>query len=227
MLHQGNRKLLRKYTTGLFRDAAEIASAPLQEGAQPGLLRYADLNGDKLIDSKDRTFLGNPHPDFTTGFNLELSYKKFDIRGLLYWSQGNEIYNFTKWWTDFWPSYAGQKSKLLLYNSWTETNKNTTVPKATNTPNFSTNTQNSSYYVEDGSYLRLRSLQFGYTFNEKILSKVRISSLRLYIQAVNLFTLTKYSGLDPEIGGQDTAFGIDNGNYPNVRQVIFGLQLGI
>jgi hypothetical protein len=213
--------------TGLFSDASEIAGAPVQQGAQPGLFRYADLNGDKVIDPKDRTFLGNPNPDLTAGFNLELSYKKFDISGLFYWSQGNEIYNFTKWWTDFWPSFAGQKSKLLLYNSWTQTNKNTTVPKATNTSNFSTNTQNSSYYVEDGSYLRMRSLQLGYTFDQKILSKVRISSLRLYVQAVNLFTITKYSGLDPEIGGQDTAFGIDNGNYPNVRQVMFGLQLGI
>jgi TonB-dependent SusC/RagA subfamily outer membrane receptor len=213
--------------TGLFSDPAEITGAPLQEGAQPGLFKYADLNGDRLIDPKDRTFLGNPHPDFTAGFNLEISYKKFDISTLLYWSQGNEIYNFTKWWTDFWPSYTGQKSKLLLYDSWTENNKNTTVPKATNTSNFSTNTQNSSYYVEDGSYLRMRSLQLGYTFDGEILNKVRISSLRLYIQAVNLFTLTKYSGLDPEIGGQDTAFGIDNGNYPHVRQFIFGLQLGI
>ena len=213
--------------TGLFSDPSEIATAPSQQGAQPGLFRYADQNGDAIIDPKDRTFLGNPHPDFTTGFNLELSYKKIDISTLLYWSQGNEIYNYTKWWTDFWPSYAGQKSKLLLYNSWTASNKNTSIPMATNTSNFSTNTQSLSYYVEDGSYLRMKSLQLGYTFDGKILKKVKISSLRLYLQGVNLFTLTKYSGLDPEIGGQDTAFGIDNGNYPSVRQVIFGLQLGI
>ncbi len=83
----------------------------------------------------------------------------FDLGALLYLSQGNEIYNFTKWWTDFWPSYNGQKSKLLLYDSWTENNKNASVPKATNTSNFSTNTQNSSYYPENGSFLRLRSLQ--------------------------------------------------------------------
>jgi TonB-dependent starch-binding outer membrane protein SusC len=212
---------------GLFNGPGEVTSAPNQQGAQPGFFRYANLNRDTLIDPHDRTFLGNPHPDFTIGFNLELSYKKFDISTLLYWSQGNEIYNFTKWWTDFWPSFNGQKSKLLLYDSWTPSNENTTVPKATNTSSFSTNTQSTSYYVEDGSYLRMKSLQLGYTFDGKILDKVRISSLRLYLQAVNLFTLTKYSGLDPEIGGQDAAFGIDNGNYPSVRQVIFGLQLGI
>lgn len=213
--------------TGLFSDATEIAGAAVQMGAQPGFFRYANLNGDASIDPKDRTFLGNPHPDFTTGFNLGLSYKRIDLSALLFMSQGNEIYNFTKWFTDFWPSYYGQKSKVLLYDSWTETNKNTSVPMASNTSNFSTNTQNMSYYVEDGSYIRMKSLQLGYTFNEKLLKKVRISSMRLYIQAVNLFTLTKYSGLDPEIGGQDTAFGIDNGNYPGVRQVIIGLSLVI
>ena len=213
--------------TGLFNDQTEIAVAPAQQGAQPGFFRYADINGDKVIDPKDRTFLGNPNPKFTSGLNLELSYKRFDLGALLYLSEGNEIYNFTKWWTDFWPSFNGQKSKLLLYDSWTENNKNASVPKATNTSNFSTNTQNSSYYLEDGSFLRLRSLQFGYSFGERFLTKSRISSLRLYIQAVNLFTVTKYSGLDPEIGGSDSAFGIDNGNYPNVKQVIFGLKLGI
>lgn len=212
---------------GLFSDVAEIASAPVQQGAQPGVFKYADLNGDKVIDPKDRTFLGDPNPDFIAGLNLELSFKRFDLGALFYLSHGNEIYNFTKWWTDFWPSSSGQKSKSLLYNSWTESNKGASVPKATNTSNFSTNTQNSSYFVEDGSYLRCRSLQLGYSLNERFLNKCRISSLRLYVQAVNLFTLTKYSGLDPEIGDYGNAFGIDNGNYPNVRQVSFGLQLEI
>ena len=213
---------------GLFSDAADIANSPLQDGAQPGFFKYADLNGDRVIDYKDRTFLGNPNPDFTAGSNLELSYKGIDIGALLYLSKGNEIYNFTKWWTDFWPSYSGPKSKRLLYDSWTENNKSAAVPKASNTSNFSTNTQNSSYYVEDGSFLRFKSLQLGYSFDERFLSKIRISSLRLYVQAVNLFTITKYSGLDPELGDYEgNAFGIDNGNYPNVRQVSFGLQLGI
>jgi len=213
--------------TGLFSDQAEVASAPAQEGAQPGFFRYADINGDHVIDSKDRTFLGNPNPDFTAGLRIEMSYKRFDLSALLYLSEGNEIYNFTKWFTDFWPSFQGQKSKLLLYNSWTETNKSASVPMASNISNFSTNTQNSSYYLEDGSYLRMKSLQFGYNFGERFLTKTRISSLRAYIQTVNLFTLTKYSGLDPEIGGSTNAFGIDYGNYPNVRQFIFGIQLGI
>jgi TonB-dependent starch-binding outer membrane protein SusC len=213
---------------GLFSDATDIASSPAQEGAQPGFFKYADLNGDRVIDYKDRTFLGDPNPDFTAGFNLDLSYRRFDIGALFYLSQGNEIYNFTKWLTDFWPSFSGQKSKRLLYDSWTDNNKSASVPKASNTSNFSTNTQNSSYYVEDGSFLRCRSLQLGYRFDERFLSRFRISSLRLYVQAVNLFTITKYSGLDPElVNYSGNAFGIDNGNYPNVRQVSFGVQLRI
>jgi hypothetical protein len=132
-----------------------------------------------------------------------------------------------KWYTDFWPSFQGQKSKDLLYNSWTETKKNTSVPKASNTSNFSTNTVANSYYIEDGSYLRLRSLEIGYSIPESMLSKVKIKSLRLYLQGVNLFTSTKYSGLDPELGGDDLSFGIDSGNYPNARQFIFGLNLSL
>jgi hypothetical protein len=104
-------------------------------------------------------------------------------------------------------------------------NKDSKVPKASNKSNFSTNTQVCSYYVEDGSYLRLKNLQLGYSFPADLLSKVNIKYLRIYVQAVNLFTLTKYSGLDPELGGDDRAFGVDYGNYPNVKQFIFGLNL--
>jgi hypothetical protein len=212
---------------GLFGSSSEVASSPTQDGAQPGFFRFVDQDEDNIITSADRTFLGNPHPDFTAGLHLVLSYKRFDIAALFYTVRGNEIYNYTKWWTDFWPSFSGQKSKRLLYESWTESNKNAIVPKASNTSNFSTNTQNCSYYVEDGSYIRLKSLELGYNFDEKLLKKLKISSFRLYLQAVNLFTFTKYSGIDPEIGGSDTAFGIDTGNYPGVKQVLVGLKLEI
>jgi TonB-dependent starch-binding outer membrane protein SusC len=212
---------------GLFSSQSEITGAPLQNGAQPGLFRYVNQNGDAVIDPKDRTFLGNANPDFTAGFNLGLSYKRFDLGVLLYWVQGNEILNFTKWWTDFWSSYNGQKSKRLLYEGWTENNRDASVPKATSTTSFSNNTQITSYLVENGSYLRMKNLQIGYNIGDRLLSRVKIPSLRIYLQAVNLFTITKYSGLDPEIGGDGSAFGIDNGNYPNARQVLIGLNLGI
>lgn len=210
---------------GLFKDAAEVTGAAKQDGAEPGFFRYADINNDKVIDPKDRTFIGNPNPDFTYGLNLAFTYKNFDVSTFLYGSQGNDILNNNKWWVDFWPSFQGQKSQDLLYRSWTPSNTGASVPKASNKSNFSTNTVSSSYYLEDGSFLRMKNLQVGYTLPASTLSKVYLKSVRVYVQAVNLFTITKYSGLDPEIGGGDRAFGVDAGNYPNVKQFIIGLNL--
>ncbi|HEX2395328.1 MAG TPA: hypothetical protein VHI78_08280, partial [Bacteroidales bacterium] len=210
--------------TGLFQDYQEIAEAPSQSGAQPGFLRFANLDSDNEITADDRSVIGNPHPDFTAGLDLALTWRRFDLSAFFYLSKGNDIFNWTRWWTDFWPSFQGQKSKRLLYESWTEDNKDATVPKASGLSNFSTNTQLSSYFVEDGSYLRLKSLQLGYQLNEELLRKVHLSSVRIYLQAMNLFTLTNYTGMDPEIG---SITGIDYGSYPNVRQFLFGLQVGI
>jgi len=216
---------------GLFKTAAEVTSAPTQDGAEPGFFRYANLDNTGAskgkIDPKDRTFIGNPNPDFTYGLNLGLNYANFDLNAFFYGSQGNDLFNWNKWWIDFWPSFQGQKSKDLLYNSWTTSNANATIPKASNKSNFSTNTVASSYYVEDGSFLRLKTLQLGYTLPANLLSKIWVKNLRVYVQGVNLFTLTKYSGLDPEISGDDRSHGIDSGNYPTVRQFIFGLNLSL
>ena len=208
-------------TTHLVQNA-DLAT---QDGAAPGYFKFKDTDGDGKITPADRTFIGNPNPKFTYGFNLALSYKNFDISGFLYGQQGNQIYNWNKWWIDFWPSFQGQKSTDLLNKSWLPDRTNTNVPKATNVSNFSTNTQSNSYFVEDGSFLRMKNLQLGYTIPESVISKVNIKSLRVYVQAVNLFTITKYSGLDPEIGGDDRAHGVDAGNYPIVKQFLFGLNV--
>ena len=198
---------------------------PKQDGAEAGFFKYQDTNGDNVITPEDRVFIGNPNPKFTYGFNLAFSFKNFDLTAFLYGSQGNDIFNSNRYFTDFWPSFQGQKSTDLLNKSWTSTNTNTKVPKASNTSNFSTNTQVNSYYLEDGSYLRAKNLQLGYTLPESVTSRFNVKSLRVYIQGVNLFTVTKYSGLDPELGGDDRAFGSDTGNYPEVKQYIFGLNL--
>ena len=220
--------------TGLFENSYEIDAAPDQDGAEPGFFRFANHDesippywDEQAITPADRMFIGNPHPKFTYGINLALTYKGFDIAAFLYGSYGNDIFNWNKWWTDFWPSFQGQKSKDLFYNSWTENRLNTSVPKASNKSNFSTNTVICNYYIEDGSYLRLKNLEIGYTLPGKLLNKAGAQSLRVYIQGINLFTKTKYTGLDPEIGGDDTNFGIDSGNYPNAKQFIFGLNLTI
>ncbi|NOY36121.1 MAG: TonB-dependent receptor [Chlorobi bacterium] len=211
---------------GLFQDQAEVDAAATQDGAEPGFFRYEDINGDGEITPDDRTFIGNPNPDFTYGLNLVLGYKGFDLTAFFYGSYGNDIFNNNRWWLDFWPSFQGQKSTDLLYNSWTPTNTGATVPKASNTSNFSTNTVSNSYYVENGSYLRLKNLQIGYTFPKTFLNNV-FSSLRVYVQGTNLFTFTKYTGLDPELARlSDTSFGIDEGNLPAVKQFLFGLSVG-
>jgi len=210
---------------GLFQSDADVDAHATQTGAAPGFLKFADTDGDGEITPDDRKIIGSPHPDFTYGLNLDLSYKGVDLNAYFYGSQGNDIFNWNKWWIEFFPSFQGQKAKSLLYDSWTTATPENTVPKASNTSNFSTNGQVNGYYMEDGSFLKLKNLQLGYTIPQSVLSKINVKSLRVYVQTVNLFTLTKYSGLDPELGGDDRAFGADTGNYPNVKQIVFGLNL--
>jgi hypothetical protein len=174
---------------GLFQSAADVASSATQDGAAPGLLKFQDTNNDGKITPEDRVFFGNPNPKFTYGVNLAFTYKNFDLTGFIQGSYGNKIINWNTWWIDFWPSFAGQKSTELLYNSWTPTNTSATVPKATTLSNFSTNTVACSYYMEDGSYARLKTIQLGYTLPESLMSKISVKSLRVYVQAVNFSQL--------------------------------------
>ena len=211
---------------GLFKNADEVASAPKQDGAKAGRFRYADLNGDGVIDVKDRTFLGSPVPKFTGGFNFTLRYKGFDLTSYFYASLGNKIFNVSRWFTDFYPSFSGAAISERVKDSWTPTNTGATIPIFETASNFSTNTQSSSFYVENGSYLRMQNLTLGYTLPNDILSKLRLERLRVYVQTNNLFTVTKYKGLDPAVGGAaDTNLGVDVGNYPLTRQWTFGLGL--
>jgi TonB-dependent starch-binding outer membrane protein SusC len=211
---------------GLFQSQAEVDGAPIQDGAEAGFFRYQDTDGDGTITGDDRVFIGNPNPDFTYGLNLGLNYKGFDLSTFFFGSQGNEIFNYNKWWLDFWPSFQNQKSADLLYNSWTPSNTGAKTPKASNKSNFSNNTQSVSYYVEDGSFFRMRNLQLGYTLPTDAINAIGLTKARIYFQAVNLFTATKYSGIDPDINnGGDTAFGVDFGNYPLVKQFIVGVNV--
>ncbi len=209
---------------GLFSSDADVSSSPAQPAGAPGRLKFRDVNGDKKITTDDRTFLGSPNPDFTYGLSLNLEYKGFDFSTFFYGSQGAEIVNSLKALSHFWTSYRTNKSRDLL-NAWTPSNTNTTIPIIEATSNFSTNNM-SSFFVEDGSYLRLKSLILGYTIDPGKLKKIGIARLRPYLQATNLFTITNYSGLDPELGGPTANFGIDWGNYPgNFKNFVFGLDI--
>ncbi|KAA6438608.1 TonB-dependent receptor [Dyadobacter flavalbus] len=224
------------------QQASGNASALYQADVAVGRFRYADVNGDGLVTADDRTYLGNPNPDFTYGLNLGGNYKSFDFSIFLYGSQGNDIWNNVRWWTDFNANFQGAKSKTALYDSWTPENHNAKAPIQETVGSFSTANVPNSYFVENGSYLRARNAQIGYTISPDMLKKWKIDRMRVYVQAANLFTITKYSGLDPEIGttantnntsggslnqsfSSSTSFGIDEGVYPNQRQFIFGLNL--
>ena len=213
-------------TLGLFQSKAEVDAAPKQDGAAPGRFRFADLNGDGKINPDDRTYLGSPVPKFTGGLNLRFTYKAFDVEMYGYTSIGNKIWNQSKWFTDFFPSFEGAAISERVKQSWSPENTGATIPIFERTSNFSTNSQANSYYVEDGSYFRMQNLSVGYNLPSNVLSRVGLSRLRVFVSTNNLFTITKYQGLDPSVGGNaDTNFGIDVGNYPITRSVLGGLSL--
>lgn len=212
---------------GLFQSTSEVASAPKQEGAAPGRFRYVDVNGDNKIDVNDRTYLGSPVPTFTGGFNFVLSYKNFDLVTQANGFFGNKIFNASKWFTDFFPSFQGAAISERVKDSWTPSNPNATIPIFETASNFSTNTQANSFYVENGDYFRLQTVTLGYTMPKNILEKLKMNKLRVFASANNLFTISKYQGLDPGVGGNaDTQFGIDVGNYPLTRSYTVGLNIG-
>ena len=229
---------------GLFQSSSEVAGAPAQVGAGAGRFRFEDTNKDGVITPADRQFLGSPIPDFSYGINLGLNYKGFDVTVFLYGVSGNQIVNYRKWWTDFLPSFQGRKSQDALYNSWTPTRPNATTPVAESISNISTNQGANSYFVESGSYLRAKNVQVGYNFPNAIARKIGLESARIYVQGVNLFTVTKYKGQNPEIGSTpsvnnarnetgadggvsstDSGYGVDGGGYPTTKQFIVGLNL--
>ena len=211
---------------GIFQSTEEVSAAATQSGADVGRFRYKDINNDGVINDADRTFLGSPVPKFTGGMNFTLRYKNFDLTAYLYTSLGNKIFNVSRWFTDFYPSFQGAAISNRVKDSWSPTNTGATIPIFESASNFSTNTQSSSFYVENGSYLRLQNVTLGYNLPTALLEKFKMTKLRFFVSANNLFTITGYNGLDPAVGGAaDTNFGIDVGNYPVTRGYTGGLNL--
>jgi len=193
-----------------------------------GRFKYADVNGDGIITDADRTFLGNPNPKFSTGLNLGFTYKNFDFNIFLYGVFGNKIWNNVNYWRDFYSSYETAKSYTALYDSWTPQHMNAKAPIQELNSYFSTNATANSYFIENGSYLRAKNTVIGYTFAPAMLKKAGIQKLRIYVSAANLFTITGYSGLDPELPGNSTTdFGVDEGTYPSSRTFLIGVNLSL
>ena len=191
---------------------------PLQSNAQPGDLRFRDTNGDGVITTDDKTYLGDPIADATFGLNLGFTYKNFDFLAYVFSSVGNEIVrNYER----FQP--LTNRSTMYL-DRWTGPGTSNDTPRVTT--GATQNNQFSDFFVEDGSFVRLQNLQVGYTLSDTFLEDYKINELRLYVSASNLVTLTKYTGYDPTgSSGQPIGGGIDYGFYPTPKTYLFGLQL--
>lgn len=212
---------------GIFQSQEEVDAHATQDGAAIGRFRFKNTNDDDIVNLEDREIIGSPHPDFTGGLSFNAFYKNFDMSLFFFGSYGNEIFNLTKEFTIF-RLYSTNVYADRLTDSWTPTNTDAKYPRLDQNDQFSS--AYSSFYVEDASYLRLKNLQIGYN-----LPKAGwFSSMRIYIQGQNLFTLTKYSGLDPAlqtinsngpIGNRaDQATGIDRGMYPANRIFSIGIN---
>ncbi|WP_296697642.1 TonB-dependent receptor [Algoriphagus sp.] len=211
---------------GLFRNAEDVSSHATQDGAAPGRFKFRDANNDGVITPDDRVVLGNPVPDFTGGLNFTVGYKGLDLSAYFYTSIGNEIWNQSKWFTDFFQTFEGAAISERLKQAWTPENLDAEIPVVEKTSNFSTSNVANSFYVEDGSYLRLQNVSLGYTLPASLLERWRMERVRVFASANNLFTISGYSGLDPAVGGDaDLSFGIDVGNYPVTRGYTFGVNL--
>ncbi|RAJ82064.1 TonB-linked SusC/RagA family outer membrane protein [Chitinophaga dinghuensis] len=222
-------------TAGIFQSQKEIDDYTwtdpktgtvnkIQPNAKPGDLKFIDANNDGKINNSDRQFMGTPFPKFTYGFSFNGSYKGFDINIFLQGVQGNKIFNALKY-TGLAPMVTSQGYNLLadVKNAWTPTNTNTNIPRVSiSDPNGNFGTT-SDWYLENGSYMRIKNITLGYTLPDKLTERYHINKLRVFVTGNNLFTFTKYSGMDPEVG-TDT-YGIDLGRYPQARGFIAGLNL--
>ncbi len=218
---------------GIFNTWDEISRHPkynpdpngVDTYSKPGMFRYKDVNGDGVITADDRTFMGNPHPKFTYGLNIDLKYKNWDVAMFFQGVQGNRLLNYL-----LWDGFAYVNTKRHLYESWTEeryTNGDKiTMPIITrdvtqlHLPN--------SAFLEDGSFFRMKSLTIGYNLPSGLADRLKMRGARIYAQTTNLFTITRYTGLDPEVTPvNNLTLGIDNGVYPTSQTVMVGLEINL
>lgn len=218
-------------TDGLFRSQDELTGAPnyglevKPQGLWLGDVKYKDLNNDGKIGSEDVTFIGDPNPKFTFGFTSSMNYKSFDFSFFLQGSYGNDIFNWTRMYTESLTSiYLNQSTAVL--NRYTPSNPGGTIPRYNQWTN--NNLRISDRFIEDGSYLRIQNISVGYTLPSEWARRVKMSSARLFFTLQNAYTFTKYSGYDPEIGSFNQnvlSQGVDNGHYPNPRTFNIGASI--
>lgn len=219
---------------GIFQSMEEIESSPYQtKDTRPGDVKFVDINGDNIIDDKDRSHAGNPFPEFTYGMQLGVNYKNFDLSAMLQGVQGNDVYflygNFA-----YETQSRGFNSYADILNRWTPTNTDTNIPKVS-LDDRNGNRRASTRFLYDGSYMRIRNISLGYNL-KSVLKWDQISAMRVYFTVQNAFTFTKYPGLDPEIQANandtrglglssDLAVGIDWGTVPAPRTYVAGIKI--
>ena len=203
-----------------------VAHYSTETNTQPGMPKYADLNGDGVVDSNDRTIIGRGLPIHTGGFTNNFEYKGIDLSIFFQWSYGNDIMNANRLFFESSNNRSRELNQFASYaNRWTADNPTSDIPAATNS---SSNRVISSRIIEDGSYLRLKNVTIGYTFPSKLVKKWKIDKARVYVAAQNLWTCTGYSGYDPEVSVRNSALtpGLDYSSYPRAYSVSFGVSLG-
>ncbi|MGC4128131.1 MAG: TonB-dependent receptor [Bergeyella sp.] len=205
---------------GLFRTQEEVDNSAEQSGKGLGRIRYADLNGDGVIDSDDQTWIGNPNPGFMYGINLNFSYKNFDLSTFWQGIGDVDVINTKKYQTDFWSvDDVGSNKGTRLLDAWSPQNPNSDIPALT-TVDSNAESRFSTYYVENGRYLKLRVLQLGYTFPKSVMEHYKVSNFRIYTSVQNLWTIKSkdFTGVDPETPG----FG-----YPLPLTFNFGVNFSL
>lgn len=192
----------------------------INPNAQKGDIRYLDVDGNKKIDENDRVYSGSGQPKFEAGLNIDLKYKNFDLSVQSYLSYGAKLFNGARFF-----AYALGRH-LDQYNQWSPQNPTSDVPSFKNSSLSESVRARSDYWLEDGSYLRIRNITLGYSLPTKLLDKYGIGKIRLYVTGFNPFTFTKYTGYDPEVGGNGISTrGVDSGNYPVARRFVLGAQV--
>lgn len=210
---------------GIFQNAEQVANHAMQEGKGVGRMIFRNLDGNDMVDEKDRTIIGDPNPDLSMGLSLNFNYKNWTLSTFFSGEFGFDIYNTTKRQLYF-MSYGGTSTNRSadIMNAWTPTNVNSGIP-ALSTVDNNNEARMSTYYLEDGSYMKMKYVKLSYQFPDIVLKKLHATGLNIYGQVENIFTVTGYDGLDPEVPLGGYGARVDNGPYPRSRTFTVGVNL--
>jgi hypothetical protein len=224
-IYQGTYKVEDfDYNGSTYTLKAGVPHYTSENNTQPGFPKYADLNNDKIIDSNDQTIIGRGAPIHTGGFTNNFEYKGFDMSIFMQWSYGSDLLNANRLMFEGF----GKKKEVNQFASyadrWTFDNQESNIPVVSAS---SSNGLFSTRVIEDGSFLRLKTITLGYSLNPKVLKKLKLTKVRGYVSAQNIFTLTNYSGYDPEVSIRNTALtpGLDFSSYPRAASMNMGVNV--